>query len=1470
LSRKLFILAGCLCLLGALVRAQAPVAQFTANVFSGCAPLVVKFQDQSSNNPTSWNWSFGNGQTSSGSPTPTVSYTTPGQYTVTLIVKNASGAAAVRYDSLITVYASPYVSFGLDLHLACAPSFITFQQYSQPGQGTITDYEWNFGDGTTGSGPTPQHFYTQTGYYDVTLTVTNSGGCSSSVTYGRTLRLVPGVQTNFTWSEAGGGCSAPYSLNFLNQTSGPGAMTYTWSFGGGAAPTGSNAVNPSGISYPSAGNYPVSLIAFSSLGCGDTLTQTVPLTSNTPVITAPSAGCINTPINFANGTSPAPISSLWDFGDGGQKSNQTNPVHTYTTAGSYTVSLTNTYASCSTTTTSTINIGGALVPAFTATPSSACQAPLSVQFTDQTVPAPTQWSWDFGDGQTSTGSPTPTHSYTSTGNYNVKLTATTAAGCTGSTTVTNAVNITAPTVIMGLQGACVGQTFTPAYTVSTVDPVASYSWSAPGATPSSATGPSPSFTWSSTGYQSLTVTITTNGGCTNTQTFSNIVQVGTPVTPSFSYTPSAPICGTAQVSFTSPTLASQWYWTFGDGTGTDSGNAVTHVFTKFGNRTVTLSVNNAGCVTSTQQSVAINPPIPKFGYVVNCAANNPTAPNNLEVSFIDSTLYDATLSPLTYLWDYGDGFNSGTLNTPPYLPLPHTYASPGPYLITLTVQDGTCTAYAYKSLILENITASFTVSANPVCNQQIFTLVSTSTTTPVGTPNAGYIWSFGPGITDHAASTFNTHLSADGTYPTTLTVVDQNGCQYTSPPTNIVVTAPTVKFTAPPGGCVNSTITFTDNSTPSAKGTANTQFIWNWGDSTNPKSFTGPPFVHQYADTGSYTVVEEVVDNAGCVAFDTVATPVQITSPHPLFFAPDSFYCPNTPITFTDLSVGYGLTETWNFGDGTGTFPTPTHTYPPASGVTYPVNLSITDKYGCTTDTTENLKILSPIAAFTIADTTAICVPLQTLFTSYSQNYDSLYWEFGDGQTLPLSVSTSHFYNSIDTFTATLVVQGPGGCLDSTSQKVYLINPNTTIFNFTPKAACDSLVAQFNIVPPPYTRFTLNFADNSSDSSQNGSPVHTYRSPNTYVPYVLLTDATGCIVTIVDTALTVLGAVPFFTANPTAFCDTGLVTFADFTITNNGVLSKTFTFGDGGSAAQAPPLTSPFDTSHYYSTPGFMPVTLNVITLANCSASYTDTIRIYQTPQILISDSGNLCAGLVQFLGKLAVPDPDTITWHWDFGNGQISTVQNPLVNAGAGTYNITLTASVFRGCSDTTSASITVNPNPTIKGPKQISTPVDVPVTIPFTYSPDVTTWAWTPAVNLSCTECPNPSATLTFAQTYSVLVTDSNNCTDTASILVNTVCNEGNYFVPNTFSPNGDGVNDYFYPRGSGLYNIQSMTIFNRWGQLVFQRKNFPANSESMGWDGTFNGKPAPVDAYVYIVEVICNNAQVIALHGNVTLIR
>src|SRR3984957_18200509 len=171
-------------MIGIRICAQAPVAAFTSNVTSGCAPLAVAFKDQSTNNPTSWEWDFGNGSTSSNQ-NPNVSYSTAGTYTFTLIFKNASGANSVRMTNYITVFPSPTVGFTANLTLACAPANIQFTNSSQPGQGSIVSYLWNFGDGSTSNQTNPSHTFTQTGYYNIGITVTNSAGCSSSGTIGR-------------------------------------------------------------------------------------------------------------------------------------------------------------------------------------------------------------------------------------------------------------------------------------------------------------------------------------------------------------------------------------------------------------------------------------------------------------------------------------------------------------------------------------------------------------------------------------------------------------------------------------------------------------------------------------------------------------------------------------------------------------------------------------------------------------------------------------------------------------------------------------------------------------------------------------------------------------------------------------------------------------------------------------------------------------------------------------------------------------------------------------------------------------------------------------------------------------------------------------------------------------------------------------------------------------------------------------
>jgi len=119
-------------------------------------------------------------------------------------------------------------------------------------------------------------------------------------------------------------------------------------------------------------------------------------------------------------------------------------------------------------------------------------------------------------------------------------------------------------------------------------------------------------------------------------------------------------------------------------------------------------------------------------------------------------------------------------------------------------------------------------------------------------------------------------------------------------------------------------------------------------------------------------------------------------------------------------------------------------------------------------------------------------------------------------------------------------------------------------------------------------------------------------------------------------------------------------------------------------------------------------------------------------------------------------------------------------------------------------------------------------------------------------------------------VVAANDGACVTRSQVAVTVICSGANVYVPNTFSPNGDGVNDIFYARGTGLYNIKSFRVFNRWGQLVFERLNAGANSPNDGWNGTINGKIAPSDVYVYVIEVLCVNNTIIPVKGNVTLLR
>jgi gliding motility-associated-like protein len=1419
------------------------VADFSASPTSGCAPLLVTFNDQSTGNPTSWIWDFGNGQLSTVK-NPTISYSTPGTYTVRLIVKDTSGIDDTIKTNYITVFPSPSASFAANLTTSCAPATIQFTDHSTAPQGSsIVSWSWNFGDGGTSTQQNPSYTYSNVGFYTVSLQVTSSTGCTSTAAIGRYIRIVNGIDADFAYSFPST-CRPPFTIGFNDLSSGPGNLSYNWNFGNGTS-TLQNPYN----TFPAAGTYPVTLSVKSNLGCSGTVTRNVVIAGKTTDFTFPSTICVGETVSFQNNSSPSPVSSFWTFSDG-TNSSQINPVKTFLSGGTYQVRLINNYGNCSDSITKAVTVISSPTVDFTANDSTGCNAPFTVQFTDKS-PAAATWYWDFGDGTSSTQQ-NPSHTYSSAGDYDVTLSITLSGGCSNVITKKQYIKIhpAAVSILNAPAGGCIPFTYSPVPSVQSVDSITSYSWDFGDGTTS--TQQLPTHTYNTAGNYTIQLTITAQTGCTKTISIPNGVLAGTKPTANFSFTPNNS-CASSVIQFTDMSVTTpganvQWIWEFGDGQTSPLQNP-THVYQDTGVLTIKLTVLNNGCADIITKTITVLPPVAKFGFKTDCI-------NHLNVTFSDSSLANAVYGPVTYQWDFGDGSTS-TVQSPS-----HAYSALGAYSVTLTVTNGLCSYSKKQTINLVNEPVNFSINKNPVCKNEVFTL-SAVTANPANIKT--YTWKIDTATISSSTPTVNYHLPNYGLYDVTLTMEDINGCTTSKTITKyITISGPVAKFSAGvPGGCINNQINFNDLSTPATAPI--TQWTWNFGDGTI-QTFTAPPFSHTYSQPGNYSVSLTIKDTATCSDVSSLSNVVLVTDPIAAFRA-DTFYCPKAPLQFTDTSAGIGLTYAWDFGDGgISTLQNPTHSYIGAN-TSYTVKLRIKDIVGCEDSITKTqyVRIGTPKASFGIVDSSGICLPVVTSFTIGGTDYNNYYWDFGDGTT-STALNPSHFYNFYGSYTPKLFAIGPGGCMDSAQATVNVYDPNVAAqINPSATTACNSLNVNFSVTTPPGFKYVFYFGDGKLDSSGQTTLTHLYPSPGNFTPYLVLTDKFGCDPAKYATTVHVYGALPLFDKSKKQFCDSGSVLFTNYTLTNDPITSTTWDFGDGTTSTAVRPL-------HFYSSPGTYTARLIVTTLNNCTSIYSDTIRVYQTPVVSIAGKDTICINSTEgFSGVLTAPD-STIQWQWNFGNGSTSQIQNPTVlYSSAGNYNIQLLAANKLGCSDTAVHPVVVVPLPT-------ATPVSNPVTIisgasaqlNMNYTGAIVSYNWLPPQHLSCTDCPQPVANPQFTTDYHISVIDRFGCKNSGNVTVKVICNGQNFFVPNTFTPNGDGVNDVFYLRGTGLFRVNSIMIFDRWGEVVFEKKNFQVNDPAAGWDGTFRGKKAKADVYVYQLEIVCDNGDIMKYSGNIALIQ
>ncbi|MEL7221776.1 MAG: PKD domain-containing protein, partial [Bacteroidota bacterium] len=402
-----------------LTISETPTPNFELDNPSGCGPLTVNFTDSSQGSDLSYDWNFGNGESSTMPIPPSATYSAgvfDTTYLIQLTVSNNCGSALVA-DSLV-VRAPPVADFGTQVNSGCSPLEISFANVTT---GNADGYSWDLGNGQVWADSLPPNqIYTTLDSiatsYTINLIATNV--CGSDTTQ-QDILVEPSTVTPFFNVDNTQGCQ-PLTVNFTNYASY--GATVSWNFGDG---TTSGELDPS-HTFNAPGFYTVYQHALSACG-EDSLSMNIEvLPAPEALFTHPPEICPDETIIFEN-LSDEFQTVFWDFGDG-NNSTVISPEHEYAQAGNYEVTMviSNTAYGCQSIYQSDLNILERPVATLSVDNVSGCP-PLDVCFNAEAENAPF-FEWTFGDNNTSTAL-NPCHSYAESGLYTAQLRAANEQGC---------------------------------------------------------------------------------------------------------------------------------------------------------------------------------------------------------------------------------------------------------------------------------------------------------------------------------------------------------------------------------------------------------------------------------------------------------------------------------------------------------------------------------------------------------------------------------------------------------------------------------------------------------------------------------------------------------------------------------------------------------------------------------------------------------------------------------------------------------------------------------------------------------------------------------------------------------------------------------------------------------------------------------------------------------------------------------
>ncbi len=1375
-------------LCSAYIAFSQPVANFGASPLSGCAPLVVQFTDNSAGSPTAWSWNLGNGTVSS-QKNPATTYTTPGVYTVKLTAGNAAGSNSITKTQYIIVHGKPLVGYTVSDSSDCVPFTTTFTDLSTTGTGNITAWHWDFDDGTTSTLKNPSHLYTQPGNYNITLKVTNNGGCSNSLSKLAYIKAADSITPQFIFTQPQK-CKPPETIAFTNNTIGSGISTYTWHFGDG---TSSSTFSPT-HTYTNGGSYSVKLVVRNNIGCKDSVTYTnaFAIKNVQTIITGADSVCANFKMPLTNSTIPAPLSSKWLFSDG-TSSFGSNTAKTWGAPGTYSVKLISNFNACSDSVTKSIQVLAPPPINFSASDSFACRAPFTVNFTDLT-PGSTGWFWNFSDGGTS-NLQNPSHTFNSEGEFNIKLTATNTAGCSTSVTKARFIRALKPQVTIDVKegGGCRPYTFRPSPSAVAPDGIASWLWDFGNGNTS--TSWFPVEVYPDSGTYDIKLTVLSVDGCIDSAIVPAGVKTGNKPYVNFGLTPTV-VCPGIDVQFTdSSAPADRWVWKFSNSDTTLLQNPL-HKFADSGKYNIKLIAWNNGCNDSLTkfQALTVLPGLARFSPVFNCA-------NKKEVYFKDSSIL-----PQSWQWDFGDGGSANSQNPT------HLFTNYRTYNISLTTTSGICTDRRTVAVAPINEIPDFIATANKVCSpDSLFFFMRNFNKANI----AKYIWDFGDGARDSVSRDSVRHVyTKGGSYTVSLTAIDTYGCSETTAKTGFIkVYEPHAGFAVTvAGGCLNKPVNFTDTSNYQNGNFNIAKWVWDFGDGQT-QTFTAPPpspVTHIYTDVGYYYPSLKIIDSVGCTDSVSYTNFVGIYQPAASFFSPNFNTCINDTVVLRNPSSGKRLRYTWNFGDGTySTDSLPVKVYT-ANG-DFTIKLVVTDAAGCKDSLTRvnYVKVRDVTASFKVSDSVGTCTPFEVSFTNTSANALSQLWNFGEGG-FSSTANPVYNYTIPGSYYATLTSKRSARCFKTDSIKIAVNGPVATL-QYSPLNGCGPLNVLLTVTSNDSLSYIWDFNDGATFSSADSAILHAYNTPGSFIPSVVVKDTGGCILSITGTDnIKLYNTKVNFTATDTAVCLGDSIYFSNSSSSGSAVTSYRWDFGDGNFAAIKNP-------AHFYNRPGTYTVKLFVNTEYGCNDSLVKTgyIKVFTVPQINISGNNAAYCGssAILFTGNVSTADTASTNWAWSFGNGQSSSFQNPLPQQynDTGSYHIQLIMRYSSGCADTTSASIQILPLPNTFAGNDTSICDGNTVTLTAT---GADTYTWSPSNYLSCVNCTAPVSNTPNGTLYFVKGINSYGCEKKDSVFVdvkkpfriNGLVDSAAICKGKTIPLAASGAENYIWSPATGLSNTNT----------------------------------------------------------------